>query len=57
MERLKRLFELINIDLFQSRGLRLLWPRRVGFLFLEIEFYVSAYHSFPFRVEVTRLPQ
>lgn len=39
MERLKQLFEHINIDLFQSRGLRLLWPRRIGFLFLEIEFY------------------
>jgi len=39
MARLHQLFDQINHDLFNSRGLRMLWPRRVGFLFLEIEFY------------------
>jgi len=39
MERLHRLFDQINNGLLHSRGLRMLWPRRVGFLFLEIEFY------------------
>jgi len=39
MERLHQLFDQINHELFHSRGLRMLWPRRVGFLFLEIEFY------------------
>lgn len=41
MQRLRSSLEQINTDLFHARGLRILWPRQVGFLFLEIEYYVS----------------
>jgi len=39
MQMLRGLIEQINKELFHSRGLRILWPRQVGFLFLEIEYY------------------
>ncbi|KAF5361680.1 hypothetical protein D9758_007382 [Tetrapyrgos nigripes] len=39
MTRLQRLFEELNEEVFNPVGLNLLWPRRVAFLFLEIEYY------------------
>ncbi|THU87763.1 hypothetical protein K435DRAFT_335492 [Dendrothele bispora CBS 962.96] len=39
MKRLEQLFEDLNVDVFNPVGLNLLWPRKVAFLFLEIEYY------------------
>jgi len=39
MERLQRLLDDLNRQLFNLAGLNMLWPRKVGFLFLEIEYY------------------
>ncbi|KAI0035274.1 Golgin subfamily A member 7/ERF4 family-domain-containing protein [Vararia minispora EC-137] len=40
MKRLKRTMDQLNTELYNPVGLNILWPRRVGFLFLEIEYYV-----------------
>lgn len=32
----------LNAQVFNPAGLNLLWPRKVAFLFLEIEYYVRA---------------
>jgi hypothetical protein len=39
MQRLERLFELLNAEVYNPVGLNLVWPRKVAFLFLEIEYY------------------
>ncbi|KAJ4485469.1 Golgin subfamily A member 7/ERF4 family-domain-containing protein [Lentinula aciculospora] len=39
MKRLQHLFDQLNADLYNPSGLNLLWPQRVAFLFLEIEYY------------------
>jgi len=39
MRRLEDLIQKANIQLYHRRGLHILWPRRVAFLFLEIEYY------------------
>jgi len=39
MKRLQRLIDDLNRQLFNLAGLNVLWPRKVGFLFLEIEYY------------------
>jgi len=39
MKRLAGLFDQLNAEVFNPAGLNLLWPRKVGFLFLEIEYY------------------
>jgi len=39
MKRLERLVEDLNLQLFNPAGLNVLWPRKVGFMFLEIEYY------------------
>jgi len=39
MSRLQRLVDELNRQLFNPVGLNMLWPRKVGFLFLEIEYY------------------
>jgi len=39
MKRLQRLIDDLNRQLFNLAGLNMLWPRKVGFLFLEIEYY------------------
>ncbi|KAG8220220.1 Golgin subfamily A member 7/ERF4 family-domain-containing protein [Butyriboletus roseoflavus] len=41
MRRLKRKIEEMNTGLYNPVGLHILWPQRVAFLFLEIEYYVS----------------
>ncbi|KII86445.1 hypothetical protein PLICRDRAFT_291004 [Plicaturopsis crispa FD-325 SS-3] len=38
-DKLERIFEHWNKELYNPAGLHLLWPRRVAFLFLEIEYY------------------
>ncbi|KZT42750.1 hypothetical protein SISSUDRAFT_979430 [Sistotremastrum suecicum HHB10207 ss-3] len=40
MKRLAGLIDELNAQTFNPRGLNILWPRRVAFLFLEIEYYV-----------------
>jgi len=39
MKRLQRRVDDLNRQLFNLAGLNMLWPRKVGFLFLEIEYY------------------
>jgi len=39
MQRLQYLFDDLNSGLYNPVGLNLLWPRKVAFLFLEIEYY------------------
>jgi len=39
MRRLQRLVDDLNQQLFNPAGLNILWPRKVGFIFLEIEYY------------------
>ncbi|KAH9043789.1 Golgin subfamily A member 7/ERF4 family-domain-containing protein [Lactarius pseudohatsudake] len=39
MNRLRRHMDDLNHRLFNPTGLNILWPRKVGFLFLEIEYY------------------
>jgi hypothetical protein len=39
MDRLRRHMNELNHQLFNPVGLNILWPRKVGFLFLEIEYY------------------
>ncbi|KAH7103122.1 Golgin subfamily A member 7/ERF4 family-domain-containing protein [Auriculariales sp. MPI-PUGE-AT-0066] len=39
MKRLAALLDNLNAELYNPRGLNILWPRRVAFLFLEIEYY------------------
>jgi len=39
MGRLKRRVDELNHRLFNPVGLNMLWPRKVGFIFLEIEYY------------------
>ncbi|KIK70337.1 hypothetical protein GYMLUDRAFT_267200 [Collybiopsis luxurians FD-317 M1] len=41
MKRLQQLFDALNTELYNPSGLNLLWPQKVAFLFLEIEYYVS----------------
>ncbi|KDQ54957.1 hypothetical protein JAAARDRAFT_135030 [Jaapia argillacea MUCL 33604] len=41
MLRLKELIQDINANIYNPRGLNIMWPRKVAFLFLEIEYYVS----------------
>ncbi|KAI9460207.1 Golgin subfamily A member 7/ERF4 family-domain-containing protein [Lactarius psammicola] len=43
MNRLRRHMDDLNHQLFNPVGLNILWPRKVGFLFLEIEYYVSCH--------------
>jgi len=39
MQRLEALIDQKNATIYQPRGLRILWPRKSAFLFLEVEFY------------------
>ncbi|TFY79830.1 hypothetical protein EWM64_g4190, partial [Hericium alpestre] len=39
MRRLQRIFGELNRELYNPMGLNILWPRKVAFLFLEIEYY------------------
>ncbi|ESK98129.1 golgin a7 [Moniliophthora roreri MCA 2997] len=39
MQKLEQLFKALNSELYNPVGLNLLWPRKVAFLFLEIEYY------------------
>jgi len=39
MNRLQRLMDKLNQELYNPAGLNMLWPRKVGFIFLEIEYY------------------
>ncbi|TFY69213.1 hypothetical protein EVJ58_g544 [Rhodofomes roseus] len=39
MSRLQQLIEDYNVRTYNPRGLNILWPRKVAFLFLEIEYY------------------
>jgi len=39
MKRLKDLIAQLNSELYNPVGLKILWPRNVAFLFLEIEYY------------------
>ncbi|CCL99635.1 uncharacterized protein FIBRA_01655 [Fibroporia radiculosa] len=41
MQRLEHLIDDINTRVFNPVGMNILWPRKVAFLFLEIEYYVS----------------
>ncbi|SJL05349.1 uncharacterized protein ARMOST_08716 [Armillaria ostoyae] len=41
MKRLKLLFDELNSGLYNPAGLNLLWPGKVAFLYMEIEYYVS----------------
>ncbi|KAL1662184.1 Golgin subfamily A member 7/ERF4 family-domain-containing protein [Schizophyllum commune] len=41
MRRLKNLIDELNVEIYNPVGLNILWPRKVAFLFLEIEYYVS----------------
>ncbi|KZT24669.1 hypothetical protein NEOLEDRAFT_1066730 [Neolentinus lepideus HHB14362 ss-1] len=43
MDRLHRTIDHFNMELYNPMGLNILWPRKVAFLFLEIEYYVSYY--------------
>ncbi|KAF8554567.1 hypothetical protein OG21DRAFT_1412315 [Imleria badia] len=43
MRRLKRKIEELNTQLYNPVGLHILWPQKVAFLFLEIEYYVSSF--------------
>ncbi|KAK0232876.1 Golgin subfamily A member 7/ERF4 family-domain-containing protein [Armillaria fumosa] len=40
MKRLKLLFDELNSGLYNPAGLNLLWPGKVAFLYMEIEYYV-----------------
>ncbi|PCH33109.1 hypothetical protein WOLCODRAFT_63075, partial [Wolfiporia cocos MD-104 SS10] len=40
MRRLQQLIEDTNVRLFNPAGLHIRWPRKVAFMFLEIEYYV-----------------
>ncbi|KAI6011680.1 Golgin subfamily A member 7/ERF4 family-domain-containing protein, partial [Pisolithus microcarpus] len=40
MRRLERKIDELNTRLYNPVGLNILWPRKVAFLFLEIEYYV-----------------
>ncbi|KAF8446435.1 Golgin subfamily A member 7/ERF4 family-domain-containing protein [Boletus edulis BED1] len=42
MRRLKKKIEELNTQLYNPVGLNILWPQKVAFLFLEIEYYVSS---------------
>jgi len=39
MRRLKELIEGLNVEVFNPVGLNMVWPRKVAFMFLEIEYY------------------
>ncbi|EGN94093.1 hypothetical protein SERLA73DRAFT_96909 [Serpula lacrymans var. lacrymans S7.3] len=39
MKRLQRAIDDLNASIYNPVGLNILWPRRVAFLFLEIEYY------------------
>jgi len=39
MQRLKELIEGLNAEVFNPVGLNMVWPRKVAFMFLEIEYY------------------
>jgi len=39
MKRLQQLFDELNMEVYNPSGLNLLWPQKVAFLFLEIEYY------------------
>ncbi|KAJ7771952.1 Golgin subfamily A member 7/ERF4 family-domain-containing protein [Mycena maculata] len=39
MHRLQQLLEQLNAEVYNPVGLNILWPRRVAFLFMEIEYY------------------
>jgi hypothetical protein len=39
MKELESLIEYLNLELYNPVGLNMLWPRKVAFLFLEIEYY------------------
>jgi len=39
MQRLQRLFDELNARVYNPVGLNMMWPRKVAFLFLEIEYY------------------
>jgi len=39
MRRLKELIDSLNVELFNPVGLNMVWPRKVAFMFLEIEYY------------------
>ncbi|KAJ7578480.1 Golgin subfamily A member 7/ERF4 family-domain-containing protein [Mycena floridula] len=39
MRHLQDLFQTLNQEVYNPAGLNLLWPRSVGFLFMEIEYY------------------
>jgi hypothetical protein len=39
MKRLQQLFDELNMEIYNPLGLNLLWPHKVAFLFLEIEYY------------------
>ncbi|KAJ3823483.1 Golgin subfamily A member 7/ERF4 family-domain-containing protein, partial [Lentinula raphanica] len=52
MQRLQQLFDELNADLYNPSGLNLLWPQKVAFLFLEIEYYVST--SYCVRPSITQ---
>ncbi|TFK47953.1 hypothetical protein OE88DRAFT_1685158 [Heliocybe sulcata] len=41
MDRLHRTIDHFNAELYNPVGLNILWPRKVAFLFLEMEYYVS----------------
>ncbi|KAI9566991.1 Golgin subfamily A member 7/ERF4 family-domain-containing protein [Boletus coccyginus] len=45
MRRLKRKFDELNTQVYNPVGLHILWPQKVAFLFLEIEYYVSSFPS------------
>lgn len=39
MQRLRSLMDELNVELYNPAGLNMLWPGKVAFLFLEIEYY------------------
>ncbi|KIL71093.1 hypothetical protein M378DRAFT_66621 [Amanita muscaria Koide BX008] len=41
LQRLRRIIDDLNTGLWNPVGMNILWPANVGFLFLEIEYYVS----------------
>ncbi|KAJ7652017.1 Golgin subfamily A member 7/ERF4 family-domain-containing protein [Mycena polygramma] len=41
MRRLQLLIDELNVQVYNPAGLNILWPRKVAFLFMEIEYYVS----------------
>ncbi|KZT68784.1 hypothetical protein DAEQUDRAFT_691874 [Daedalea quercina L-15889] len=44
MSRLQQLIEEFNVRTYNPRGLHILWPRKVAFMFLEIEYYSDSPH-------------